>query len=300
MTTPESQEHRKRVIEQFSYQGPRAEIWKGFDLFLDTGAFLNLGYSPWYLPHVIGSSQRRLATKIANDLAAFTTPQGQRLVDVGCGRGGPSLSLASHGYDVTGIDLVPYNITRAAANATDHGTKTSFVIGDASNLPFRDNEFHVGTAIDSPVYIAEKHAFFTELARVIEPGGIMAIADLVARHDATQSARDRLAAAVDAWDFATIQPASTYYEDLRTAGFEIIRTEDISPNSTDRFTKWARLFLALATTPIGTALATLFARRNIDFDRIVEQVRRTYHALPRLNHLLIYARNDPSSQPPPD
>lgn len=86
---------RDRITEQFSYGGERADIWRAFDRLLDTDEFLNLGYSDWYQPHILGSSQRRLATKVGATLGAhLPMMEGVRLLDVGSGRGGPAIHLA--------------------------------------------------------------------------------------------------------------------------------------------------------------------------------------------------------------
>ncbi|WP_311173242.1 SAM-dependent methyltransferase [Halobellus ordinarius] len=105
---------RKRVTDQFSYRGERAGIWRAFDLLLDTDEFLNLGYSEWYQPHVVGSSQRRLVGEVGSRVASYLpATDGIRFLGVGCGRGGPAIHLADRfGFSVTGLDLVPYNIER--------------------------------------------------------------------------------------------------------------------------------------------------------------------------------------------
>src|SRR5437763_1474337 len=41
-------------------------------------------------------------------------PKGSRILDLGCGRGRHSIYLASKGYNVTGIDIVPSNINYAS------------------------------------------------------------------------------------------------------------------------------------------------------------------------------------------
>jgi 2-polyprenyl-3-methyl-5-hydroxy-6-metoxy-1,4-benzoquinol methylase len=55
--------------------------------------------------------------RIAADVAAVT-PDGARILEVGCGPGHLSLVLAgTYGLDVTGIDLDPVMIERAQSNA---------------------------------------------------------------------------------------------------------------------------------------------------------------------------------------
>jgi MPBQ/MSBQ methyltransferase len=166
---------RTRIVDQFSYRGERAAIWNVFDLFLPTDQFLNVGYSTWYQPHFIGSSQRRLVERIGTDIAdRLGSTTGVPLLDVGCGRGGPSLHLAAeHGFKATGIDLVPYNISVARRNAADVRTDVQFVVGNALHLPFDRDSFAVCTAIDSPPYIPNKRKFLMEVANVVSESGLV-------------------------------------------------------------------------------------------------------------------------------
>lgn len=192
----------ERIRTQFSGQSTRADIWKIFTIVVNTQEFLNLGYSRWYQPHFLGSSQRRLAQKIGDDLTAYRpTIGGVSLVDVGCGRGGPTLSLADAlGVDVTGIDLVPYNIAVARENAAKHGVSAAFMIGDATNLPVKPNSFHVCTALDSIVYVPEKQTVFAEIARVLHADGLVAISDLVLREGLEEPASTAVHDFAENWD----------------------------------------------------------------------------------------------------
>ncbi|MFB6095404.1 MAG: class I SAM-dependent methyltransferase [Halodesulfurarchaeum sp.] len=51
---------RERVRRHFAADADRADVWKGLERFLNTEAYLNLGFSRWYQPHWLPSSQRRL------------------------------------------------------------------------------------------------------------------------------------------------------------------------------------------------------------------------------------------------
>ena len=62
-----------------------------------------------------------------------------RILDVGCGVGGPALTIAAHtGAHVTGVDLVSGRVAIAMERASD---PTDFVVGDMLDLPFDDNSF---------------------------------------------------------------------------------------------------------------------------------------------------------------
>jgi SAM-dependent methyltransferase len=57
-----------------------------------------------------------------------------RALDLGCGTGTDSIYLAQHGWDVTGIDMVPEALTIARRNATAKGVCPDFVQGDVTKL----------------------------------------------------------------------------------------------------------------------------------------------------------------------
>ena len=241
----------ERVTDQFSYRGEAAEIWRAFDRFLDTDAYLNLGYSPWYLPHVVGSSQRRLADVVGDGLAdRLGETAGRRLLDVGCGRGGPATVLATaYGFDVTGVDLVPYNVEAARRTATGadadggrEGGRAEFVVGDATRLPIATGSMDAAAAIDSTVYVPEVGAVFTELARVLRRDGAVAVTDLLARDGLDRTEQASVDAFADTWDMPGIVPVGRALEEVADAGLSVDEVWDLSPHSVGRFRTWTRLY----------------------------------------------------------
>ncbi|PSP16950.1 hypothetical protein BRC62_05345 [Halobacteriales archaeon QH_10_67_13] len=149
------------------------------ELFLDTDAYLNLGYSRRYQPHALGSPQGRLAARVGRSLAA-RLPEGgtgERVLDVGCGRGGPAAVLADrYGWRVLGVDLVAYNARRARRTAADRGVEgaTSFSVSDATALPVASGSVAGAVAVDALVY--------AEYRSMIEAAGleVRTVADLTA------------------------------------------------------------------------------------------------------------------------
>ena len=57
-----------------------------------------------------------------------------RALDLGCGTGTDSIYLAKHGWDVTGVDMVPEALALARRNASDAGVRATFVQGDVTRL----------------------------------------------------------------------------------------------------------------------------------------------------------------------
>lgn len=57
-----------------------------------------------------------------------------RALDIGCGTGTESIYLAQHGWDVTGVDMVPRALTTARGKAKAAGVSPRFVEGDVTRL----------------------------------------------------------------------------------------------------------------------------------------------------------------------
>lgn len=279
-----------RVADQFSYRGENAAIWRAFDRVFATDRFLNLGYSRPYQTHLIGSPQRRLALVVGRGLAdRLPATTGRRLLDLGCGRGGPAIALSRRfGFDVVGLDLVPYNVERARANAARSDAGASFVVGEAGRLPFGAGSFAACVAVDAAVYFPEPRRVFEGLADVVRSGGIVAISDLVCDPRADASARAAVDAFADGWDMARIPTRREYLDLLEAAEFSIEAVSDLTANSIGRFRTWTRLYLGL----VGRTdlLDRVFTRWDLDGAAITDRVRLAHDALPALEHVLVYAR----------
>jgi len=295
---------RERITDQFSARGHRSDVWGALDLVIETEAFLNLGYSPWYLPHAVGSSQRRLAARAGRTLTdVLGDVEDTRLLDVGAGRGGPSVHLAEQfGFDVTGVDLVAHNVRLAreharatrrswdAPPAPDPGGDAEFVVGDATALPIATGSTRAATALDALVYVPDRGAVLAELSRVLEDRGALVVSDLVAGPNLDAAARERIDRFAEAWDMARPATTAAYREQCREAGLRVLAIEDLTANSVGRFRTWSGLFLGLLASPAGPLLRGLLRRLELDPATVRRQVRQAHEALPHLGHVLVTAR----------
>jgi arsenite methyltransferase len=103
------------------------------------------------------------------------------VLDVASGKGTSALYLAETvGCKVIGIDLSQANIEQASAEATARGLDdhASFLSGDAERLPFEAASFDALICECAFCTFPDKERAATEFARVLRPGGAVAISDL--------------------------------------------------------------------------------------------------------------------------
>ena len=74
---------------------------------------------------------------IGNLITALKLPENSKLLDLACGKGRHSVTLANHGYDVTGVDLSTNSIDSAKNFEHEH---LRFSVQDM-RVPFATNEF---------------------------------------------------------------------------------------------------------------------------------------------------------------
>jgi arsenite methyltransferase len=136
---------------------------------------------------------------VANPWTLGRLTPGERVLDIGSGAGTDSLVAAqmvgSAGH-VTGIDMTPQMLAKARAAATEMGAlNVEFVESEAEQLPFADASFDVVISNGVIDLIPDKDAVFSEIFRVLTPGGRIQLADVTIQRPVSEEGRRN----IDLW-----------------------------------------------------------------------------------------------------
>jgi 2-polyprenyl-6-hydroxyphenyl methylase/3-demethylubiquinone-9 3-methyltransferase len=104
---------------------------------------------------------------------------GRRVLDVGCGGGLLTESLARAGAAVTGIDLAPGMIEVARLHAAESGLVIDYRVASAEELAQESpGRFAVVTCMEMLEHVPDPAAMIATLARLLSPGGALFVSTL--------------------------------------------------------------------------------------------------------------------------
>ena len=223
---------------------------------------------------------------------------GERVLDVGCGVGGPARWLAARtGARIHGISTSATGIAaaiEAAAEVSPPGQATSpgglsFAVADAQENGLPDAEFAVAWIMESSHLMPQKARMIAECARILRPGGRLVLCDLVFRAPldlAEMLDRRRDLLCLDrVFGRARIESPDAYLEMVRTAGFTETTWRDLSAETAPTLTAWGER-LAAHRVEVD---ALLGAEAAADFGRACEILAELW-ATQRMGYFVMSAR----------
>jgi ubiquinone/menaquinone biosynthesis C-methylase UbiE len=177
-----------------------------------------------------------------------------QVLDIGSGLGGPARTLAETcGCQVTGIDLTQAfcDAATAMSNWVGLGKFTSFKQGDATSLPFADNYFDAAMSIHVAMNIAAKDKMYAEARRVVKPGGIFAVYDVLQGEGGEVLYPVPWAREPSISHVATPDAMKTL---LTGAGFKILHTRDSTEESQSFFERMTAQMAKTGSPPVAWRL----------------------------------------------
>jgi ubiquinone/menaquinone biosynthesis C-methylase UbiE len=191
---------------------------------------------------------RRATAELAEELQV---PAGAHLLDIGCGLGGASRYFAhEHACRVTGLDLTAEFIRTATALArrVRLGDRVSYRVGNASDLPFPAGTFDGAYMLHVGMNIADKAAVFAGVRRVLKPGAMFGVYDVMQEQPGGLGFPTPWATTA-ATSF--VEPAATYRRLLQQTGFEILKERSRRAFALDTFKQMRARAVQAVPPPLG-------------------------------------------------
>src|SRR5579859_7132205 len=124
-----------------------------------------------------GVVAKTIAAAAEGFVARLPVSPGARVLDVACGTGNSAIPMARRGTIVTGVDIAPNLLEQARERAAAEGVEVTFDEGDAEQLPYADASFDAVVTMFGAMFAPRPALFASELARVLRPGGLLAMAN---------------------------------------------------------------------------------------------------------------------------
>ena len=204
------------AVRFFYSSGARAlftNAWYALVSRLDRNAevtLMNYGYAGAdgsRIPLDAAHEPERYALQLYHHVATGVPVEGRDVLEVGCGRGGGAayIARALRPREMVGVDRTAASI-RFARRHFAAQKNLRFLEADAHSLPFDDDSFDAVVNIESAQHYRDIDRFFSEVHRVLKPGGHLLIACF---EDASKGVYPR--------------------EALRRSKLREVREEDITP-----------------------------------------------------------------------
>ncbi|MCZ7527877.1 MAG: methyltransferase domain-containing protein [Acidimicrobiia bacterium] len=167
------------------------------------------------------------------------------VLDVGCGTGTPACVLTrDHGARVTGITTSPVGVEAATARAVAAGVGglARFEVRDGTDNGYPDASFDRVWVLESSHLMRARGRLIAECARVLRPGGVLALCDIVLRRPLSFSdvrrLREPLTLLRHVFGDAHMEPLGRYAELAEEHGLVVDGLTDLTAATRPTFARW--------------------------------------------------------------
>lgn len=122
--------------------------------------------------------RNEICRHLGRDEQAARPLAGVRVLDIGCGGGILSESIARLGAEVRGVDVVERNIAIARMHADQSGLGVRYDLTTAEALARRGEAFDVVLNMEVVEHVADLEGFMHACGSLVRPGGLMFVATI--------------------------------------------------------------------------------------------------------------------------
>ena len=206
---------------------------KYYDLVTD---FFEIGWGRCfhYAPQAKGENYHEAILKHELNLAkALGLKPGMKVLDAGCGVGGPMINIAkATGCSIDGITICEYQIGKGRKYVEEEGLsdRCKFIHEDFMGTKFPDNSYDAIFAIETTCHAPDKTVCFTEMNRILKPGALFGGYEwcITDKYDKNNPEHREIIDLIE--HGAQVQKLATFEEvqqSLKNAGFEVLDARDV-------------------------------------------------------------------------
>jgi SAM-dependent methyltransferase len=223
----------------------------------------------------IGQHSWVTAADLRADAARLRLSPASRLLDVGCGPGGPlTFLLREIGGQGTGLDRSAPALAAARRRAASLGVGDRLTLVEADldePLPVESRSFEAAMAIDVVLHLRDRLAAFREISRALVPGGRFLLTDAGVLTGPVSEAE---AARRGSYGPIHLHPAGFNEPALENAGLRVLESRDRTSGLLGNATGRLRARLAHRDELVAAEGEDAFARQQGYLETVIDLARR--------------------------
>jgi ubiquinone/menaquinone biosynthesis C-methylase UbiE len=204
------------------------------------------------------------------------------VLELACGNGSTAIAFAERCGRAIGVDVLEEPLQTARTTAAERQVRNvDFIISEVEQLSFAGDTFNGVVCRFSFHHFVNPARVFSELARVVAPGGWMVIADMVASEDSTKAdLHNQMERLCDPTHSRTL-PASEFEQMFAEHGFRVAMKVDRDARLT--LEDWIRFGGASPESAVRVrqmaAEAVNQDRAGLKFTRDGDQIRLVHNSI---------------------